>query len=157
MLFRLLALILAVLAVTSCAWGDVSLVSATYQPVSQGYYLRLTLSNSLQQEYLKTLTVSTFYDATNTLSPPGWTNALPPGQVVWAADSASYLQPGQTENRFGFTTQNSPGSIYWSVRSNANNYVGFVTPTLIPEPSSILALAGGLTGLAGLRFRMRKK
>lgn len=156
MLIRFLSLLVVVLAVTSCVWGDESLVTATYEPLSQGYLLRFTLHNTLQQEYLTSLYVSTFYNATNLLSPPEWTSSFAYGEILWMAGPSSYLQPGQSEHRFGFTSQNSPNVVYWNVRSNAKHYNGFLTPTLVPEPSSILALAGGLASIGGIVLKRRR-
>jgi hypothetical protein len=157
MLIRFLSLLMIVLALTSCVWSAAPVVTATYEPLSQGYLVRFVLHNTLQQEYITQLTVVT-NDATDLLSPAGWNVFQNFRQVDWDTPNPSYqLQPGQIRDGFGFTSQNSPGTLNLNITSNTWSYNGSVTPTLVPEPSSILAIAGGIVGLGGLALRRRRE
>jgi hypothetical protein len=57
-------------------------------------------------------------------------------------------------------TTSHTGDIYlprYKTSNGLNGYGFNLTLTMVPEPSSILALAGGIAGLGGLSLRRRRK
>lgn len=157
MLIRFLTTMVIVLVLTSGGLVAGPVVTATYETLNQEYLVRFTVHNTLQQEVISDFAVSVG-DATDLLSPMGWIVSQDFRQVVWyAPDPSIRPQPGQSQNGFGFTMQNSPGILNWNVTTDSWSYNGYVSPVPVPEPSSILALAGGIAGLGGLALRRRRR
>ena len=145
------------LALVSRGFASNPTVTATYAPVGQHYAIRFIVANTLPDENLTTFYVSSFYTVTDIHSPPQWTGSYGlGGQVLWTASPSSFIQPGQSDNRFSFEFRSDPDTVYWNVRTDkGKHYVGFLTPLLVPEPSGFLALGSGLLGFSGLIRRRR--
>ncbi len=144
------------LAVGSSALCAEPYVTATYQPSSSGFLLQFVLHNSLSDETLTRWHVTTL-DASSPVAPSGWDVGLNYREVHWSAlQPSSYVQPGAQQGGFSYASQGVPGELTWYIAGSSWGYVGKVTPSAVPEPSSLLALSGGLIALGGLVRRKRR-
>ena len=146
------------LAINSAAYSADPYVTGTYEPLTEGYLLMFTLHNALLDEVITYWSITTS-DATNPVTPAGWYIYQDFRKVEWFTQDPSYqLQPGNDLGGFGFAVPNPPGTLGWFAASNRWSYIGDVTPTLIPEPSSLLVLCGamGAVGLSLIRHRRRR-
>lgn len=93
--------------------------------------------------------------------PIGWNAGSDSRHTWWSTPFLSGYQipPSGVLGGFSGTFATLPSQLnyYVSTTEGGGGVADVLVPTPIPEPSSILALAGGLTGLAGLRLRLRKK
>jgi len=150
--------LLSLLALVLCSSAQAAdpYVTGTYRPVSQGWRAEFTLHNALEDE-----TIFMWYavtaDAGDVGTPAGWHIRQDYRKVGWDANSvADRLQPGASLSGYNFTSQAQTSTYGWYVGSDKWGYVGTVTLDLVPEPSAVLALAGGL-GVLGLPFIRRRR
>ena len=150
------ALIL-VIAGAEIAWASDPYVSGTYEPTQSGYVVRFTVYNSLINDSVSAWHVSTS-SATGPAGPPGWEIFQDLRKIEWHALGVAYqVQPGASLEGFLYGSESPPGRLgwwIWAVRSGG--YVGTVTPALIPEPPSLLVLAGGTATLGGFALKRRR-
>lgn len=146
---------LLLLAMCSAARCAAPHVTATYQPLSSGFLVRFWLHNSTSNDHLYGLGVYTV-DADMLSGPPDWHATQTYRQVGWTAMLLSaHVQPGETLGGFSYVSQGEPASLDWWTGGN-DGYTGSVTPTAVPEPTSVLALGSGLLALGGLVRRRRR-
>lgn len=135
-------------------------VTGWYEPVTEGYRLHLTVHNPLVDEVVTNWYVATG-DATGPFGPAGWTVSQNSREVSWyTPDPVRQVQPGQHLGGFGFGVRNTTSVLgWWMWSSRTGGHVGWVTPSFVPEPSSLLALEVGGFGILGaaLRRRIRPK
>ena len=146
------------LTISAVARGGTPSVTGQYEPVVGGYRLYFTLHNALEDEAIWGWDVGT-EDAFDPVGRPGWTIRHTFRDVEWCTDWNSpwdRLPPGQSLGGFGYTAANEPSVLGYFIGGEKYGYGGgSVTMVLIPEPSSLLALAGGLAGIGGLVPRRR--
>ena len=133
-------------------------VSASYLPYATGGYLvEFTASNHLDTEYLQGLTVHSS-NRSSAWGPEGWYTYITYRYVAWGTEQQQcVILPGMSKSGFQFVEDAIPSQYDWWAMGSDFNYIGSVTPTPIPEPSSLLALGGGLMGLGLLRKRVTSK
>jgi len=98
-------------------------------------------------------------DAYDPTGPQGWRIYQDHREVSWRANDIAYnIATGSSLSGFCLTSQAAPVQLRYSVTGFAG-YSGFVTPQLVPEPSSLLAIGVGGIGVLGtvLRRRLRPK
>ena len=155
-MLRLLLSATIFLGLCTCTSGAEPYVTGWYQPLTEGYQLYFAVHNTLDDEMITDWSITTA-DARDPFGPVGWMIYQDARKVEWyAPDSAYRVFPGQTLGGFGLVAESAPGTLSWWMLSNKWSYVGSVTPALIPEPSSLLALGTGALGLLGLRLRRRR-
>lgn len=159
----------------SSAWAQEAWVTALYQPVPGGYRYHLTVYNNTDPAWnghivdllLWIEPVPARDAASDVVSPAGWTGYVDVWQNVnWSIGMNNPewwtgIPPGESLSGFAFTFSKLQTAIPYSagVRNiyGYPAYGGTIIPELIPEPSSLLALATGLAGaLSSLRKRRRK-
>ena len=149
------AIFLFQLGMHGIAQASVPYVTSTYQSTTEGYFLQFVVHNAVDG-YSGNWTIATG-DATSPTAPEGWRIHQDFRQVGWDVNEFEYaIQPYQSLAGFGFTSQNPPGTLGWWIFSGGWGYNGSVTPTLIPEPSSILALGLAVSGLGAWVVRKRR-
>lgn len=100
------------------------------------------------------------------LTSAGWGPAdlgsVSPYFVHWMADFGAEIMPGDTMGGFWFTYSGAPGdaitplayeAMLWDLTNNApyqfaGETVAASSPSQVPEPATLLLLAGGILGLA---------
>ena len=153
-------------------------LTAKYQPVAGGYNYFLTVQNSMSPStgnYVFSIDMYTYSLIGEDLeAPPKWdANHIISDAVIWAtddgvADWADGVAPGESLSGFNVTL---PGLVtcpqhsgehclryrlMWYNGSGGSGLFGYAYPELVPEPSALLALAGGL-GVLGLPFIRRRR
>lgn len=155
-MIRGIAVCVVLLSISTFAMAGTPYVTGSYEPVDGGYRLYFTLHNPLEDEAIWYWYIAT-EDAFTPFGPPEWTIYHTYRDVQWRANSGCELQPGQSLGGFGYTAEDAPGVLSYYI-GGEHGYVGEVTMELIPEPSSLLALCGGIgtVGLSLLRRRRRQ-
>ena len=151
-MIRRITLCVVLLSISAFASAGTPYVTGLYEPVEGGYRLYFTLHNALEEKAIWYWYIAT-EDAFDPFGPPGWTIWHTFRDVQWRANSTWELPPGQSLGGFGYTAANKPSVLPYYIDIG---YAGEVTMVLIPEPSSLLALAGGFLGLGGLALRRRR-
>ena len=157
-MIRRITLCLLLLSISAAASAGTPYVTGLYEPVEGGYKLYFTLHNALEDEAIWIWYVAT-EDAFDPFGPPEWTIWHTFRDVQWQTDWKrpwDRLPPGESLGGFGYTAANEPSVLSYYIGGEINGYAGEVTMVLIPEPSSLLALAGGFLGLGGLALRRRR-
>ena len=153
--------VFALLCVPLAAVAGYEAVGATYRPVATGYEVSFVVHNQFYYSWdIVEFGVYATDDraATSASGPAGWrTYKDPRCGIEWeASSSAYYIKPGCSVGGFCYTTAQPPGTLDYFVRLTTGQVTGMsVTPVLVPEPSSIAALGGGVMGLLALRKRRR--
>jgi hypothetical protein len=161
--------------VLSAAVADGARITAEYQPVAGGYRYYLTLHNDTDSS--TNLHVYSFFAlVTPDLSTP-WDVEAPPGwhyrayehdtQVSWGTDGApatwyNGVPPGESLSGLNVSVATFSTSFYYSLYTfgggaTAPGWSGYAYPELVPEPSALVALAGGLGALGLPLIRRRRK
>ena len=135
-------------------------VEGFYRPVAAGYEVTFTLNNRWSDCGLHRFQVYARdrQAAISVSGPVGWSVwASPECGVRWSSLTAeSDVQPNGSMGGFIYTTAVPPETLDWAILFTKGGYrFGKVTPVLVPEPSSIAALGGGVMGLLALRRRRR--
>jgi len=146
-----------VLMLGSMAYAD-PYVTATYSPLQSGYRLDFILhTDALNGSRGWGLTTT---EITDLAAPFGWDAWTDERQTEWYPQSPDfYVPPNGVLSGSSGTFTTLPTQLYYFVRLTGpgiGTYDGTLTPIAVPEPSSLLALAGGLTGLGGLALRRRQ-
>jgi len=160
--------VLAMLAPGAAAFADEPVdvtITALYAPVSGGYRYYLTVHNNTDPA--QNAHAWSFYTwllpAADIVCPFHWSAyVFSPWYVLWSVGESSFYWPYGIPPReslwgFEFTSPTLPGEIRYTgeARSDLGSWLfsGNMVPQLIPEPSSLLALAGGLGALGLSRLR----
>lgn len=144
------------LLLCSMACGASPGVVATYEPVGEGYWLRFAVYNTLpENQSIWSLLVRTS-DVQSPSGPDGWTIRLTSRDIQWFT-STHHIPFGKHLGGFVYLAEQRPVELRWSVQGSLLGYSGTVAPTLIPEPSSLLAVFGGLAGVGGMALRRRRR
>lgn len=143
-------------------------MTALYQPVPGGYRYYLTVYNNMSPASSNHVNaLDAFLSlASDPEGPPNWPYIWTHSWVViWAtAESASGgwwkgIPPGKSLSGFNVTTpalaERFLYTVWWYNGTHGSSTSGYAYPTLIPEPSSLLALGSGL-GALGLSRRRRR-
>ena len=131
-------------------------VTGTYKQIAEGYQLSFVVHNTMPCEYITSWSVSTI-DATDLQAPEGWRVSLLTRDVSWSVNEFKYaVQPFINLGGFNFVASHAPTSYMWFIWSTTGGSTGTVTLTQIPEPSSILALFGGLVTVGGFALSRRE-
>ena len=153
----------ALLCVPLAAIAGYEAVEATYRPVETGYEVSFVVHNQFSRINwdIFGLLVYARYDqaATSASGPAGWRIYNDPRcGIEWEALSSDYyITHGDSLGGFTYTTAVPPGTLDYvlHVKEIYSWGGGKVTPALVPEPSSLAALGGGMMGLLALRRRRR--
>ena len=152
---KYLLALLTILATLQNAVAADPYVTGTYAPSLDGYLVQFTVHNTTVDELVWSWSILTF-DAQNPVAPIGWHALTTSREVNWETRTpGDMVQPGGNVTAFGYTSQSAPGTLHYSVNSYVAGYSGSVTPELMPEPSSLLALGVGGLGLIGAALRRR--
>jgi len=142
-------------------------LTALYQPVPGGYRYYLTVYNGMAPEsnnYVWSVDAG-LLNGWDLEWPPNWEYSNAYGaRVFWLTGGSAYwlqgIPPGGSLSGFNVSTPDLWASfqyrIMWYDGSYGSGVFGYAYPELIPEPSSLLALAAGLLALAGLAPRLRR-
>ena len=143
-------------------------LTALYQPVSGRYRYYLTVYNGMAPEtndYVCSIHAR-LLDGWDLEWPPNWENSSSHGsRVFWMTGptSAYWLEgipPGGSLSGFNVSTPDLAASFQYRIMWYDGSYVhavfGYASPTLIPEPGSLAALAAGLLALGALTPRLRR-
>jgi len=175
---RMCMTLLLLACVLSAVVADDAWITAKYRPVSGGYRYYLTLYNSMA-----TSTGNCVYALEAYVRPdlsPAWDLESPLkwdytyisdwGSVLWATGGGGDgwsghwydgLPPGESLSGFNVTTSTLVSSfrydLAWSNGTSLGSlHYAYAYPELVPEPSALVALAGGL-GALGLPLIRRRK
>ncbi len=140
--------------------AQASWVEGFYRPVGIGYEVSYVLHNYWPDREFSSFLVYATNDkaATSPSGPSGWRIWNDPRcGIEWMALSSDYyVKAGSSMGGFTYTTAVPPGTLSWALRLIVGDYYhSSVTPVLVPEPSSLAALGGGMMGLLALRRRRR--
>jgi len=143
-------------------------LTALYQPVPGGYRYYLTVYNGMTPQsncYICDVSAR-LLDGWDLEWPPNWeyTGFYGSGVYWLTGPSSAYwlegIPPGGSLSGFNVTTADLAFSfhyfLHWYDGSYGSGGYGYASPTLIPEPGSLLALAGGLLALGALTPRLRR-
>jgi hypothetical protein len=164
----MLSALLILLIIPSLSFGTPPPVAATYQPVEGGYRYYLSVHNYLSPEWGNIVIIDAYplFGASGLEAPPLWNTGYNSWQVHWETDLGGHdwqdgIPPGQSLSGFSVVVPEILTSftyhLMWYSGTDGTAAWGDVYPTPIPEPSSLLALCGGLMGLGGLVLRRRRK
>jgi len=131
-------------------------VTAVYWTVGGGYRLDFTVRAGESRVYRWGFDR---IDPLELASPEGWHGSVFTRSTDWTANSTdNELPPGQLLLGCAATFPELPTQIDYFVMQMAapGAYYGTLVPTPVPEPSSLLALGGGVLSLLGLRLRRRR-
>ncbi len=133
-------------------------VEGKYWQGDNGYYINFTVNNDTWNDYLYELQVEVWF-MKNAWNPDGWHNSINIREIDWHTDSQQYwIDPKENKSGFICFTSQILDQYPWWIDSYNDMYWGSVTPTYIPEPSSLLAL--GLTllpvGIGAMRRKLRR-
>jgi len=148
-------------------------LTALYQPVPGGYRYYLTVYNGMAPEsndYIWSVNARLMggwdWNAWDLEWPPNWEYSSSLGsQVFWMTGPGSGywlegIPPGGILSGFNLSTPDLWASfqyrIMWYDGSYGSGVFGYASPTLIPEPGSLVALAAGLLALGALAPRLRR-
>ena len=145
-------------------------VTCKYQPVSGGYRYYVTIQNNeapATQVYVGGLDFRLTGGMTNMAAPPHWTSEtdLFLGAYWWVTrggeDYELGVPPSSSLSGFEFTstklrTQVEYTGFGYTPEHYSLGFWGIAYPQLVPEPSALMALAGGL-GALGLPMMRRRK
>ena len=153
---RMMLLVIGIVILCGGAHAADPYVTGTYSQASGGHAVEFVLHNALAEGVLWKWFVETT-DAGSVASPAGWSSSQNSREVEWRCTVAgAEVQPGSSLGGFAFISQGQPGTYGWWATDPWRGYGGVVTPELVPEPSALLALAGGL-GVLGLPFIRRRR
>jgi hypothetical protein len=159
-MIRTIAFCFLLLSIGALANGTAPYVTGVYEPMEGGYRLYFMLYNTFDEEAIRGWSVYTD-DSLAPVGPPEWNIYHTYKQVQWSTDELepwNRLPAGQSLGGFEYTAANEPDVLpYLIMGAMTGGYVGEVEMVPIPEPSSLLALGGGLMGLAGLALRRRHR
>ena len=154
--------VFALLCVPLAAVAGYEAVGATYRPVATGYEVSFVVHNQFYYSWdIVEFGVYATDDraATSASGPAGWRIYNDPRcGIEWEALSSDYyITHGDSLGGFTYTTAVPPGTLDYvlHVKEIYSWGGGKVTPVLVPEPSSLAALGGGMMGLLALRRRRR--
>ena len=143
-------------------------VICKYSPVPGGYRYYVTVQNNELPSTDLHVDMLHFqlWPATDVVSPSGWSSEVTFAYVYWSIQPNSPdwtlgIAPGQSLAGFEFTSTKLPASIQYVGIGRSQtllhlNFYGYAVPQLVPEPSALLALAGGLGALGLPMLRGRK-
>ena len=155
--------IVLVLIVGAAMFGSTAIadpfVTATYAPLQSGYRLEFVVyADSLRGFSGWGLNTTALTDLA---FPPNWAGGVGIRSTEWYTllGPEYYIPPGGVLRGCAATSAEQPGPMDYFVRQTGEGesaYYGTVVPTLIPEPTSLLALAAGVVAVAGLALRRRR-
>ena len=143
------------LLVTCIAIAD-PYVTATYTPIDSGYRLEFVIyldqwHGSLYGWGLYTTEIA------DLAAPIGWQAGTDIRKTNWDSLSPEYdVPPGGILRGSAGTFTVLPATLDYFTRMTLGGTQGTVIPVPVPEPSSLLALAGGAAGLGGLAVRRKR-
>jgi hypothetical protein len=134
-------------------------VTAAYTPVQSGYRLDFVLN--LDQWHGSSYGWGLFTTAiTDLTAATGWRAGTDFRSTYWDSLAPQYdVPPGGILRGSAGTFSTLPAQLDYFVEMTGPGagFNGTLIPTPVPEPSSILALAGGIAGLGGLAMRRRRE
>ena len=159
--------LLMLLLVPSLSFGTPPPVTAVYLPVDGGFRYYLTVYNYLTpaEGNIVAIEAYTVIDASGQEAPPLWdANIITDWEVFWGtnlvggAEWEDGITPGTSLSGFSFKVPITYSQFTWRLGWHNGSYGttawGDISPTFVPEPSSLLALGGGLAAVGLLRRRV---
>jgi hypothetical protein len=137
------------------------LITCKYEPVSGGYRYYVTIQNNeapATQVHVGSLDFLLAGGITNLASPQQWrySTDLFLGASWWVTRGGEDYQlgvpPSSSLSGFEFTSPKLKTQIQYTGRGYSDtlflSFYGYAVPQLVPEPSSLIALLGGLSALS---------
>lgn len=160
---RIRVLLAVVLLAATGSVRSAPYVTATYTAISLSYRLDFTLHME-DQIYGEAIGWGLFaVGFSNLAAPSGWVAGADYRHTEWyTLVPEYYVTAGGTFYGCSAVSQTLPASLDYFIRNTgqgAGTFFGTLTPVPIPEPSSLLALGGGVPamGLPWLRRRVRTR